>query len=250
MAINNHKFKLGSTLDTYSSDLQLPEVVSTKLGKAEVKYFPEITSSFLYYEGIKWMQTPLKHDSSKDLLYSQFDLAYGNVLLTGLGFGILTKFLEQKPEVKTITVIERYQDVVDIYLQNNVLGSNVKIIIDDASEYKSNIKYDCFLPDHYEIQSTDWVLKDMEKTSKNIKSDVFWPWSIEQRFLYSEYPLKEYKEDSEVFIEKYSEEFLDRWKEFLIKNNLTHPFLFKISKNKLITYVEKFSKYHFLDDHN
>ena len=40
--------------------------------------------------------------------------AHGRVLVAGLGIGLILEAILDKPEVETVTVIEKYQDVVDL----------------------------------------------------------------------------------------------------------------------------------------
>ena len=51
-------------------------------------------------------------------LYSSYDLAYGDVLVSGLGFGILPLWLASKPEVKLVDIA-----VTDENIALNVLVS-------------------------------------------------------------------------------------------------------------------------------
>lgn len=137
---------------------------------------------YLLNKGILWMG--LNRNTNKQIkeFYSQYDLAYGDVLLTGFGFGILASWLASKPEVTSVTVVEISQDIVDVFLMNNIISNKIKIIIADASEYKTDQHFDCVFLDHYEIQHEAWILKDMKQVSKNIPNhDVFWAWSIENR---------------------------------------------------------------------
>lgn len=54
----------------------------------------------------------------------------GNVLIGGLGLGILARFVAMNPSVKHVTVIERSQDVINLCAFDH---PNVKIICDDIA---------------------------------------------------------------------------------------------------------------------
>ena len=55
-------------------------------------------------------------------MYSSYDLGYGKILISGLGFGILPLWLANKPGVDTIHIVEISQDVVDMFLEKNLIG--------------------------------------------------------------------------------------------------------------------------------
>lgn len=140
----------------------------------------------LYNKGIRWMVLDQYNNKQIKEMYSQYDMAYGDVLITGFGFGVLANWIASKPEVTSVTVLEMSKDIYDIYLKNNFLSDKVNVIITDASNYKTDKHYDCLFLDHYEYQLSDWVFRDMEKVIKNIPNhDVFWSWSLEVRFIES-----------------------------------------------------------------
>ena len=57
----------------------------------------------LSLNGIQWMVFDPTHGQAKQF-YSHYNLAYGHVVCTGLGFGTREKWLSTKPEVTKITV--------------------------------------------------------------------------------------------------------------------------------------------------
>ena len=54
------------------------------------------------------------HGQAKQF-YSHYNLAYGHVVCTGLGFGTREKWLSTKPEVTKITVIEANKQIIDYH---------------------------------------------------------------------------------------------------------------------------------------
>jgi hypothetical protein len=221
----------------------MPKIATGSKGNIEIRHVENRDGYFLYADGIQWMATSLDFLHAKDTLYSQFDLAYGDVLLTGLGFGILAKALTQKEEVTSVTVVELNKDVIDQYISVN--GSDEKIIIinDNASTYTSDHKYDCLLPDHYETQNIDWKISDMNLLASRVRHDVFWPWSIEDIFLREHYPVKYHQESPEEFLEIYSKDFYKLWLSFIEDKFSSHDTLMGISEQKLIEYLSKYIKY-------
>lgn len=122
-------------------------------------------------------------------MYSAYDLAYGDVLLSGLGFGILPLWIASKPEVKSVTVVEFSQDIIDIFLQSNTLPDNVNIICSDIKLYKTNDKYDCVILDHYPDlmpdSELDLVFEETKYIASNIPNhDLMWIWPIEYIYMY------------------------------------------------------------------
>lgn len=158
------------------------KIVNGKSGLAEVMVSKDKSVAILLHNGIRWHSLDIKTLKSFYEFYSSADMAYGDVLITGLGFGMMLRLLEKKDTVKSITVLELYQDVIDLFLSNNTISNKTKIICANASTYKDEKKYDCVLLDHYENQMWQWKVDDINTISKNIKHDVFWVWSLEGMF--------------------------------------------------------------------
>lgn len=137
----------------------------------------------LFDKDYQFMQLITKSNREIKELYSSFDLAYGDVLITGLGFGILTLWVANKPEVKSVTVIEYSQDVIDLFLASNKLPDNVKVIAGNADTYTTDKHYDCLLLDHFKDgEPKAFTYSRIQNVAKNIPHDLFWFWSIEQRY--------------------------------------------------------------------
>jgi len=70
--------------------------------------------------------------------------ANGHVLIAGLGLGMILKAVENYDCIKSITVIEKEQDVIDIINPQLKLHSNVNIICADIFEWVplQGMKYD------------------------------------------------------------------------------------------------------------
>jgi len=240
-----------SNLSIY--DIEMPKIVPGTYGNIDILLIQNDTSYLLERQGIPWMCTDIHCSYAKDASYSQYDLAYGSVFVTGLGFGILAKALSEKPEVTKVTVLEIEQDVIDAFLLHNTLNSKVSIVQGDATTYTSDIKYDCLLPDHYESQSMSWRIKDMNDIAKRVKHDVFWPWSIEEMFLEHTYPRYQYttseKNESIYSLDSIVEEdpaiLHSKWSAFIDKNFGGNQSLLALSPDKLAIYLEKFAKYYY-----
>jgi hypothetical protein len=149
----------------------------------------------LYSNGDRWMVYNKDKDLEIKEMYSSYDLAHGDVLISGLGFGILALWLCNKPEVNSVTVVELSEDVVKIFKESNNIPEKLNIIIDNMITYTTEKEYDVLLLDHYEMQNYDWRLKDMEKICSRIKHKYFWAWSLEAIYLYSMYTNKSDKKE-------------------------------------------------------
>jgi hypothetical protein len=227
---------------TYNlSSIKLPNAVSEKLLDIEVVFNEKEKSYTLYQNNEKWMifSTSKEYDSVKEF-YSQYDQAYGDVLITGLGFGIVASWLLQKKSVKSVTVVELSKEIIELFKKNNSeIYKNLTIINQDASKYITNKKYDCLFLDHYEDQDFSWRLNDINLVMKNIPHDIFWSWSIEELYTWKEYGFyrkhKDYdKNYKKLFYNK--NDFSDKWEKFIKDNFIKHG-SFNVSKDNLNEYI-------------
>lgn len=93
--------------------------------------------------------------------------AHGDILIGGLGIGMVILAIQDKPEVKSITVIEKNQEVINIVASQLDFNEKVKIICDDVFEWKpeKNVKYDVAYMDIW-----NWINEDVyEKEMKPLK---------------------------------------------------------------------------------
>lgn len=93
--------------------------------------------------------------------------AYGDILIGGLGIGMIILAIQDNPEVKTITVIEKNQEVIDMIVSQLHFNEKVNIICDDVFKWKPDpeMKYDMSYMDIW-----NWINKDVyEKEMKPLK---------------------------------------------------------------------------------
>ena len=161
-------------------------IEETVLGPVEVVL--EDDTYYLYNNGIQWMSlSPNKHQIEQ--LYPHYELAYGDVLVTGLGFGALALWLCEKSDVKSVTVIEYSPEVIEIFKKFNAVPDKLTIINADATTFTTDKKYDGIFLDHYETQHWDWRLRDMKDFCARVKHDVFWAWSLEEAYMFKTHKL-------------------------------------------------------------
>lgn len=86
--------------------------------------------------------------------------AHGDIIIGGLGIGMIIMAIQDKPEVNSITVIEKYQEVIDLVATQLEFSSKVNIICDDVFEWKPErgVKYDMVYMDIW-----SWINKDIYK---------------------------------------------------------------------------------------
>ena len=82
--------------------------------------------------------------------------ATGHVLVAGLGLGLILVPMLRKPEVLSVTVIEKYQDVVDLVLPNLLTAvpeakDKLKVIVKDVLEYNPSKDKACPLLAKYDV---------------------------------------------------------------------------------------------------
>lgn len=70
--------------------------------------------------------------------------ANGDVLIGGLGMGMIILAIQDKPEVKSITVIEKNQEVIDLVAPQLNFNGKVEIICADVFDWRPDqgVKYD------------------------------------------------------------------------------------------------------------
>lgn len=110
--------------------------------------------------------TPMEHRTNYEIL----DKANGDVLIAGLGIGMILIPLMKKEEVKSITIIEKYLDVINIVGDQLPLNDKVKVIQGDIFENKfpRGTKFDTVYFDIWNVISPD-VYKEMKNLKKIYK---------------------------------------------------------------------------------
>ena len=132
----------------------------------------------LIVDGIQMMLYTVGHEQALHF-YSHYKLALGNVICTGLGFGVREQWLATKPEVNKITVLEKNKSVIDYHKDIGTQWSDkIEIINCNANEYKGNC--DFLSIDHYEKENTESIIESIKNTEKNISCCFMWFWLLER----------------------------------------------------------------------
>ncbi len=92
-----------------------------KLTDAEERYGREIIMS----------DTPMELRTNKPFV----EHAHGNVLIAGLGIGFVLLTIQEKPEVKSITVVELQPELIELVQPKLSLNEKVKIVRADIFQW-------------------------------------------------------------------------------------------------------------------
>lgn len=83
-----------------------------------------------------WMSdTPMEYETNQKAI----DQAEGDILELGLGIGLFTYYASKKQIVKSITIVEKEQDVIDL-IYPKIKNKKTKIVRQDAIEYLKTTK--------------------------------------------------------------------------------------------------------------
>lgn len=180
----------------------------------------------LYVDNQEWMEEVVEEMGTALEMYPLYDLANGNVLISGWGMGILPEWIANKNEVKSVTVVEKNESVVKLYLKNNKINEKINIIIDDMNNFSTNDEYDCLLLDHYQYESNDYKIENIKQVYKNVPNHkLIYAWSIE--YIYLE---KIFNNRFELLMDQEN-----RWHNF--KNFMKIETLPELSLAKVLDYV-------------
>jgi hypothetical protein len=116
--------------------------------------------------------------NTPDEIRDQMSFVYsaeGDVLINGLGLGVTLKLILAKPEVTSVTVIEKSQDVINLVAPTYLTDKRVNIINADALEYKppKGKKFDAVWHDIWDYICAD-NLKEMTKLHLKYGSKTKW----------------------------------------------------------------------------
>ena len=101
--------------------------------------------------------TPMEQRTNLNFIYD----AHGDVLVGGLGIGLIILAIQDNPAVSSITVLEVNQNVIDAVKPQLPLNNKVKIILADAFKWKPDRKYDCIYMDIWPYINSDIYYKEM-----------------------------------------------------------------------------------------
>lgn len=168
--------------------------VSDKDIRARIDGIPAGTYTRLTHNGnVVMSDTPMEQRTNRKFVRE----AHGDVLVGGLGIAMIILSVQNKPEVNSITIIEKSSEVIELITSQLEFNDKVKIINADVFTWKpeKDQKFDCIYMDIW-----NWV-----------NSDV---WEEEMKPLKRKYcHYMKSKEES-------PKRFTECWAEYQAKNNL------------------------------
>lgn len=88
--------------------------------------------------------------------------AHGNVLIGGLGIGMILLAIQDKPEVETILVLEKHKEVIELVKEQLPLNEKVKIVNADVFEYLPNQRFNTIYMDIWNYINKDVYEESMK----------------------------------------------------------------------------------------
>lgn len=157
-----------------------PEIKPIKVGDLEVVDIKGLGERYqLKVKDKEWMTYNIHSHEEVFEVFSHYHLAYGDVVTTGMGFGAREAWLLANPRVKSLTVVEMNEEVIEYHRH---IGSpwleKVKILHQDARNLK--LKCDVLLLDHYQFEKSNDILKEVKLIHDNVECDVMWFWPFER----------------------------------------------------------------------
>ena len=104
--------------------------------------------------------TPMEKRTSANFVHN----AYGDVLICGLGIGLVIMPLLESEKVKSITVIEKYQDVIDCVfpqIKKYDIENKINLIHQDCFDFTTKEKFDTIFIDIWANINSDIYKEEM-----------------------------------------------------------------------------------------
>ena len=68
--------------------------------------------------------------------------AHGNIIVAGLGLGMINQSLMKNPSVLGITIVEKYQEVIDLVWPHCPKNKNIRLVHADIYDWKPDSNWD------------------------------------------------------------------------------------------------------------
>lgn len=115
------------------------------------------------YISLKEENTLLMSDTPMEKRTNQhfIDNAHGDVLIAGLGIGLIILPIQDKEVVKTITVVEKNKEVIELVGKQLPLNEKVRIINKDIYKWTPEYRYDTIYLDIWDFINSDVYEEEM-----------------------------------------------------------------------------------------
>lgn len=110
--------------------------------------------------------TPMEERTNLDFVLH----ANGDVFIAGLGIGLIVLPVQEKENVRSITILEKYPEVIELVGKQLPLNNKVKIIHGDVFEYEfpKGTKFDTIYFDIWDYVDSD-VYEEMKLLKKKYR---------------------------------------------------------------------------------
>lgn len=146
------RFKLEKfTIDDYKPWINIP--------KGE---YVRLIDKSLNFDSCVMSDTPMEHRTNYEIVRK----AHGDIIIGGLGIGMILLPILEKEEVKSVTIVEKYQDIIDI-TGSQIKSDKLKIVHGDIFEnnFPRGTKFDVIYFDIWNYINEDVYeeMKDLKK---------------------------------------------------------------------------------------
>ena len=159
--------------------VNIPEGVSGKFIVKKIKtnniggsMEPLDDYTILYNESHRIMQDTTREYREHQVFLSE---SHGNVLLAGLGLGMINQSLMENPNVKSVTIIEKYQEVIDLVWDYCPKNEKIKLIHADIYNWNPDSIWDIGWFD-------SWCGENIHKEYQNLMNEKYGPFCKDIRF--------------------------------------------------------------------
>lgn len=126
-----------------------------------------------------WMSiTPAELESMAPMLAT----ASGDVVVMGLGLGVLLHAVKRHPLVSSVTLIERDPKVLDLHRHTGVLD-DVEVVLTDALTWRPRREYNVVMADIWPTFGDSAIEADTKRIARNVEADRYAIWTIELAYI-------------------------------------------------------------------
>lgn len=122
--------------------------------------------------------TQMEKETNADFVRS----AHGDVLIGGLGIGLIVLAIQEKEEVRTITILEKNEEVIELVKNQLPLNEKVQIVNADAFTYKPKMKYNTIYMDIWNYINEDVYQEEMKPLIARYRRSISKGKDIEDMF--------------------------------------------------------------------
>lgn len=121
------------------------------------------------FNGCIMSNTPMEKRTNRDIL----GRAHGDVFIVGLGIGLIVLPIQEKEEVKSITILEKHPEIIELVGKQLPLNEKVRIIQGDAFGYQfpKEVRFDCIYFDIWNYVNSD-IYKEMKELKKRFRKHL------------------------------------------------------------------------------